>query len=342
MLKGVGQNSAIEGGAVTPRKFISNFESPYLHSTMPIADIAILILLADWPKAEIMRGREIPTVDSQKCPGSSIASVPYVTQMRISKLARSLNKNGLMGTARVVHERLFPIRARSAASITKLISRRRGIEIGGPTMWLFGRHGLLPVYRTIGSLDNVNFSSKNSLICSSSPNLEGSIQEGQTYLFDPSRPLGFQYICEMTELSNIPSATYDFLLSSHTLEHTANPIAALHEWLRILKNNSVIVLVLPHKEGSFDHRRPTTTLGHMKDDFDRGMDEHDLSHLPEFLALMDFSLTPEHGSFDNFKEKCLKNFEYRYLHHHTFTTLSAATLLNYMGVQIVSPARRKI
>jgi len=247
----------------------------------------------------------------------------------ISKLTRSLEKNGIIGTARVIFDRLFPIRARSsAASVSELISHRRGIEIGGPSIAVFGRRGVLPAYPTIGSLDNVNFGSKTVW--------EGSIQEGRTFLFDRSRPPGCQYIREATELSNIPSATYDFLLSSHTLEHTANPIAALHGWLRILKNDGVVVLVLPHKEGTFDHRRPTTTLDHMKDDFDRNMDEHDLSHLPEILKLHDLSLDPPAGDFENFKARSLRNFENRCLHHHTFTTLSAATLLNYMGVKIVS------
>lgn len=247
----------------------------------------------------------------------------------VSKLKRSLRKVGIIGTARVVFDRLHPARARSsAASVSELISHRRGIEIGGPSIPVFGRRGLLPVYPIIDSLDNVNFGSKTVW--------EGSIQEGQTFLFDRSCPPGFQYIREATDLSNIPSATYDFLLSSHTLEHTANPIAALCEWLRILKNDGVVVLVLPHKEGTFDHRRPTTTLDHMKDDFDRNMNEHDLSHLPEILKLHDLSLDPAAGDFENFKGRSLGNFENRCLHHHTFTTISAATLLNYMGFQIVS------
>jgi SAM-dependent methyltransferase len=177
-------------------------------------------------------------------------------------------------------------------------------------------------------LDNVNFSSETIW--------EGSIQEGRTFKFHPSRPSGLQYIREATALVGIPAATYDFLMSSHTLEHTANPILALYEWLRVLTDNGVIVLVLPHKEGTFDWRRPTTTLDHLKDDFEREMDENDLSHLPEILELHDLSRDVLAGDFASFKARSLKNFENRCLHHHTFTTLSAATLLNHVGVRIVS------
>jgi len=204
------------------------------------------------------------------------------------------------------------------------VFQKRGIEIGGPSPEVFGPH----IYPIVGSLDNVNFSCKTVW--------EGSLEQGNTFVFHPSRPPGRQYILEATALVGIPSASYDFLLSSHALEHTANPILALREWLRVLKQNGVIVLVLPHKDGTFDWRRPTTTLDHLKDDFERGADEHDLSHLPEILKLHDLSRDPPAGDFESFKARSLKNFENRCLHHHTFTALSAVTLLNYVGVQIVS------
>lgn len=208
------------------------------------------------------------------------------------------------------------------------VLQKRGIEVGGPSPDVFGTGGVFPLYPRITNLDNVNFSSKTTW--------EGSIQEGKTFIFDPSRAPGRQYILEATALIGIQDATYDFLLSSHALEHTANPILALHEWLRILAEDGVIVLVLPHKEGTFDWRRPTTTLDHLKDDFDRGVDEHDLTHLPEILELHDLSRDLLAGDFANFKARSLKNFENRCLHHHTFTTLSAAVLLNHVGVKIVS------
>jgi SAM-dependent methyltransferase len=208
------------------------------------------------------------------------------------------------------------------------ILQKKGIEIGGPSPDIFGAGGAFPIYPRIASLDNVNFSSKTTW--------EGSILEGKTFSFDLSRPLGLQYILEMTALVNIPSATYDFLLSSHTLEHAANPILALREWVRVLTDDGVIILVIPHKDGTFDWRRPTTTIDHLKDDFDRRVDEQDLSHLPEILELHDLSRDPGAGDFANFKARSLKNFENRCLHHHTFTTLSAVTLLDYVGVGIVS------
>jgi SAM-dependent methyltransferase len=208
------------------------------------------------------------------------------------------------------------------------VLQQRGIEIGGPSPEVFGVRGIFPIYPIIASLDNVNFSSQTIW--------EGSIQTGRTFLYDLSHPPGLQFILEMTALVDIPAATYDFVLSSHTLEHTANPILALREWLRVLKTNGVIVLALPHKEGTFDWRRPTSSLDHLQDDFDRGVDERDLSHLPEILELHDLSRDPLAGDFANFEARSLKNFENRCLHHHTFTTMSAIALLNHVGVKVVS------
>ena len=44
-------------------------------------------------------------------------------------------------------------------------------------------------------------------------------------LWDP----GYQYIAEANDLRMIESGTYHFVLSSHTIEHTAKPLRALRE-----------------------------------------------------------------------------------------------------------------
>ncbi len=80
------------------------------------------------------------------------------------------------------------------------------------------------------------------------------------------------------------------------LEHAANPLRVLYEWKRILKNSGTILIVLPHKAATFDHRRPSTSFEHIKADFDSNVDESDLTHLDEILALHDLKLDPWAGS----------------------------------------------
>ena len=71
-----------------------------------------------------------------------------------------------------------------------------------------------------------------------------------------------------TNISFINNESYDFILSSHQLEHVANPIKALFEFRRILKKNGILILVLPNFKYNFDHKREVTTYNHILKDFE--------------------------------------------------------------------------
>jgi len=118
------------------------------------------------------------------------------------------------------------------------------------------------------------------------------------------------------------------------IEHTTNPIKALTEWGRVLKSDGVLVLIVPHKEGTFDHKRPVSTLEHLVDDFERSMTEEDLSHLDEILKFHDLKKDPEAGGFEDFKKRSEKNYENRCLHHHVFDTELVVSLLHEMNYQL--------
>jgi SAM-dependent methyltransferase len=234
----------------------------------------------------------------------------------IQKIVYLLKTEGARGLARAVGH-----------SIAPLLRDRKGLEIGGPSQ-LFSRRGLFPVYPIIAELDNCNFSPTTIW--------EGTIVEGRTFHFDPQRAPGRQYIAEAVDLSAIADGAYDFVLASHVLEHSANPIRALNEWLRVLTESGVLVLVLPHKEGSFDHRRPVTTLAHMIEDYERGTTEDDLTHLPEVLTLHALDLWPIEGGPEAFRARSEKNSENRCLHHHVFNSWLALALVTHVGLQVLA------
>jgi SAM-dependent methyltransferase len=158
--------------------------------------------------------------------------------------------------------------------------------------------------------------------------------EGRNYSFDKSQEPGNQFIREATELSGIPSGRYDFVLSSHTLEHVANPLKALREWIRVLREEGTLVLIVPHKDGTFDHKRPVTDLDHLLDDYENNTAEDDLTHLPEILQLHDLQRNPEAGSRAEFETRCKENFKHRCLHHHVFDTQHVAELVSHEALQI--------
>jgi hypothetical protein len=92
--------------------------------------------------------------------------------------------------------------------------------------------------------------------------------------------------------------------------------------------------VLPHRDGTFDHRRPVTPLQHLLEDFEQRMAEDDLTHLPEILELHDLRRDPEAGGFQAFKARSERNRENRGLHHHVFDTRLAVELVDHLGLQI--------
>lgn len=246
----------------------------------------------------------------------------------IARAIRILRTRGIAGLAYAVNSRLQGLmagQAKSFQSCEKLLADKCGIEIGGPSR-VFSAKGNFPVYPIAGSLDNCNFSATTVW--------EGSIQEGTTFKFDRNRPAGLQHIVEATAMERFASASYDFVLASHVLEHIANPILALSEWKRLLKDRGVLVLLLPHKDKTFDHRRPVTTLEHLIADFKAGMTEDDLTHLPEILALHDLERDPEAGDAEAFKTRSLRNLQNRCLHHHVFDSRFAEKLIEYMGLEI--------
>jgi SAM-dependent methyltransferase len=72
--------------------------------------------------------------------------------------------------------------------------------------------------------------------------------------------------------------TFDFCFSDNVLEHTPNPIFALSEQYRIVKNGGVIYCVIPNKKYTFDRNRSVTPLNrfiekYTNDDFEHTIEE---------------------------------------------------------------------
>jgi SAM-dependent methyltransferase len=247
------------------------------------------------------------------------------TQPIIKRIRRIYSSRGLAGILSALLRRLRHEKARCSPVCARVCQGRSGLEIGGPSQ-MFTTGGLLPVYPLFQSLDNCNFAKKTVW--------EGSVREGMTFVYESSREPGRQFVAEATNLVGIAPESYDVLLSSHVLEHLANPLSALCEWKRILRQDGWMILVIPHKEGTFDHRRPVTSLQHLESDSTTGTGEDDTTHLPEVLELHDLAMDPDVGTFDEFQKRCLQNYLTRCLHHHVFDTALVVQILHSAGLQL--------
>jgi SAM-dependent methyltransferase len=61
--------------------------------------------------------------------------------------------------------------------------------------------------------------------------------------------------------------SFDFVVASHVLEHTSNPISELDKWLRVIKPNGFLCMIIPNQQATFDKCREITTLDHFLADF---------------------------------------------------------------------------
>lgn len=66
---------------------------------------------------------------------------------------------------------------------------------------------------------------------------------------------------------NLPfeDESFDFVISSHVLEHFFDPIKALKEWYRVIKPNGYIYMIIPHKMRTFDRDKKRTSLEELLD-----------------------------------------------------------------------------
>jgi SAM-dependent methyltransferase len=221
--------------------------------------------------------------------------------------------------------KFFNKKIKQLAEIKTLFAGKNGLEIGGPSK-IFTKEGYIPVYPLIDNVDGVNFSGVTIW--------ENTIEEGLTYNVG-NQKLGTQYIKDGTDLSIIPSDKYDFILSSHSLEHIANPLKALKGWLRVLKPGGALLLILPDSRYTFDCNRPVTKFEHLKEDELAGTPETDLTHLDEILALHALSYDDGVENIAEFEKRSKNNFENRCLHHHVFDLELMETMLTHVGLKIV-------
>lgn len=229
---------------------------------------------------------------------------------------------------KTAYYRIFPRKKILHYKIYKeSLINKYGLEIGGPSRIFKTGEGILPLYSIVGNLDACNFSTNTFW--------EGTIKAGVTYAYEKNRKVGYQYVCDATDLVDIESEKYDFVLASHVLEHIANPLKAIAEWMRVLKKDGLILLIVPHKDGTFDHRRPVTLFSHLLEDYRYNMQENDLTHVPEILELHD----PPLGLGEDFnacKQTLFNNYKYRCVHHHVFSTRLIIEIFNYFNIHIVS------
>jgi len=229
---------------------------------------------------------------------------------------------------RKIRRFFFPKRIVNYRMIKDFVKDKHGIEIGGPSK-IF--NDIIKIYGIARQVDGVNFSTDTIW--------EGKINEGSPYLYDGNK-LGSQYINDATDLSSVKTEQYEFLASSHCLEHVANPIKALKEWNRVIVNKGLMILVLPNPEFMFDHKRQRSTFDHILNDYNMNVSEEDDTHIQDVIDNCDLSrvyLLNGNGKTiprEMHIEYCLDNARLRTLHHHVYTDEVVHKMLAHSGFDL--------
>ena len=203
----------------------------------------------------------------------------------------------------------------SLEDILKVISENKnGVEIGGPS---FPR-GTKILYQNANNFDNVVWSNDTVWY-----------KQQDKYNFSTGKS-GKIIINDATNISSVKDKTYDFIFSSHCLEHIANPLKAVKEWIRIVKDNGFIIIIVPEKSRCFDHKRKYSKFNTLLSQYEKNVNEDDLSTLNEILKFHDLPMdigAPQHP--DKFKKRCLNNFYNRCLHHYVYDDNLLLEICNY-------------
>jgi SAM-dependent methyltransferase len=203
------------------------------------------------------------------------------------------------------------------AILTKITKNKLGIEIGGPSP-------TAPIiYENANSIDNVIFS-KNTIWSNHT----------DEYIYYSDKK-GKVIVGDAVDISLIQNESYDFCFSSHSLEHIANPLKAINEWLRIIKNNGHIIIIVPEKSVCFDHKRNYSKFSTLLSQYEKNVGEDDLSTLPEIILNHDLSMDLAAGDLSEFTKRSLDNFNNRCLHHYVYNNDLLIEICNYFKCEFM-------
>jgi SAM-dependent methyltransferase len=147
----------------------------------------------------------------------------------------------------------------------------------------------------------------------------------------------------VADAADLPLAddSQDYVLTSHVLEHAPDTIRTLEEWLRVLRPEGALFLVLPHGERTFDRHRARTPLAHHLEDRARLNGATDRSHdLEARVGLEQLSdlaaITAAHERA--FGQGTMWDFAHRIahdaMHYHVWTQDEIVRLLQHLGLTI--------
>ncbi len=143
------------------------------------------------------------------------------------------------------------------------------------------------------------------------------------------------YVCTAEDLYAVPTASQDFVIANHLIEHLANPIKGIMEMYRVLKAGGILYVALPDMNRTRDVGRDLTPVSHMILDYTDPNPMRDFDHFVEF-AWINPGVNRYNSKVLNREQKqqvgkILWDEQYS-IHYHTFTEDTAKKLFKWMNM----------
>ncbi|MGV7034759.1 class I SAM-dependent methyltransferase [Methylobacterium symbioticum] len=129
---------------------------------------------------------------------------------------------------------------------------------------------------------------------------------------------------DFATLKRVADDSLDFLIASHVIEHTTDPIGAIRRAGSKLRDGGHLVLVVPDIARTFDRRRDLTTLDHLIADYEAPSPIRDTEHYKEFYAK---AYAPEMPLAPTWEESLARHDA---IHFHTWTYESFLTMAEWV------------
>ena len=140
------------------------------------------------------------------------------------------------------------------------------------------------------------------------------------------------YLTDATNLYFAKDNEFDFVCSSHVLEHLSNPIKALKEWIRVIKKEGIIYCGIPDKRFIFDYKRERTSLKHLIKDYKKNIKGHDNTHINDLANNLGESKCVYN------KKRFIENLKTNpliYTHYHVWTKEDIIELFGYVKLEVI-------
>jgi SAM-dependent methyltransferase len=185
------------------------------------------------------------------------------------------------------------------------IRGKKVLEIGGPSALLN------PIYPLLNSISFLNLRESMAVHAQGNnpPNTD-SVYYGDAA--DEQSIIDHQLV-----------GKFDAVISSHTLEHFANPLKALKMWGRCLSTTGYIVTIVPNKNACWDKDREYTPFEHIMSDYETDVGESDMTHLHESACMM--------ASRPSYYQDVGESNSTRVIHHHVYSLDVLAKCHEFVG-----------